>query len=162
MAPPTPWVLHRGNMAGPSKATENDPARLAKALADGWDCKIDVWLDEHRRAGVWLGHDAPEHYIDGDACDSLLAHPGAWIHCKNLAAFTWLRQRPDSSRFHFFSHDLDLVALTSRGVAWVYPGVAFPGRGAVTVVRGTDSSALSGGGVCADCLPRRAVLSVDR
>ena len=153
-APPSPWVLHRGNAAGPNAATENDPALLLTALGAGWDCEIDVWLDEGDKAGVWLGHDAPTHRLDAASSDAILAHPGAWLHCKNLAAFSWLRLRPDSARFHFFSHDIDPVALTSRGVAWVYPGVRFPGRGAVAVVRADCTSVpIGGGGVCADWLP---------
>ena len=156
-APPTPWVLHRGNTHGLDKATENEPDLLRRALEAGWDVEVDVWLDEGSKAGVWLGHDAPEHYLGaagGAECDALLAHPGAWLHCKNLAAFRWLRQRADSWRFHFFSHDLDPLALTSRGVAWVFPGVAFAGQGAVAVVR-VDCAALpgGGGGVCVDWLP---------
>jgi HAD superfamily hydrolase (TIGR01509 family) len=153
-APPSPWVLHRGNMAGLNKSTENDPRLLLEKLESGWDCEIDVWLNEGDKSGVWLGHDGPEHFLDTASCDSLLSHPGAWLHCKNLAAFNWLRERPDSARFHFFSHDLDPLALTSRSVAWVYPGVQFQGRGSVTVVR-AESKELPKeiGGVCVDWIP---------
>jgi hypothetical protein len=142
-------------MAGLNKSTENDPRLLLEKLESGWDCEIDVWLNEGDKSGVWLGHDGPEHFLDTASCDSLLSHPGAWLHCKNLAAFNWLRERPDSARFHFFSHDLDPLALTSRGVAWVYPGVQFQGRGAVTVVRAESKDLPNGikGGVCVDWPP---------
>jgi beta-phosphoglucomutase-like phosphatase (HAD superfamily) len=153
-APPAPWVLHRGNMSGLNKVTENDPLILKKALESGWDCEIDIWLNEGEKKGVWLGHDSPEHYLDDTSCDALLSHSGAWIHCKNLAAFNWLRERSDTSRFHFFSHDLDPLALTSRGIAWIYPGVEFSGRGTVTVVK-ADCKSLPKNvkGVCVDWLP---------
>lgn len=42
-APPSPWVLHRGNIAGLTPSTENDPAVLKQRLAGGWDIEIDLW-----------------------------------------------------------------------------------------------------------------------
>jgi len=90
-------------------------------------------LNEGDKNGVRLGHDGPEHFLDTASCDSLLSHPDAWLHCKNLAAFNLLRERPDSARFHFFIHDLDPFAFF-KDFSGVYPGVELEGRGAVRVI----------------------------
>jgi hypothetical protein len=42
-APPSPWVLHRGNTAGLAPATENHPPRLWALLREGWDVEVDLW-----------------------------------------------------------------------------------------------------------------------
>jgi len=42
-APPSPWVLHRGNTAGLAPATENLPSLLRARVEEGWDVEIDLW-----------------------------------------------------------------------------------------------------------------------
>jgi len=110
------------------------------------------------RVGLWLGHDAPvwplEREDEGDG--GLLSSRGVWIHCKNLAAFAYLRSHTRSPAFNFFLHDKDEAALTSKGYMWGYPGIKVPGPGTVSVVWPKDKSvkAEPGVGVCWDWLPK--------
>jgi hypothetical protein len=105
------WILHRGLISGPDSALENHEALLKQRLEMGWEVEVDVWsLD----GVLWLGHDRPTTRLEDI---SLLAHPGVWVHLKNLEAASKL---PDFA--HCFIHDTDPAVFTSKGFLWCYPG----------------------------------------
>jgi len=101
-------IAHRGNLHGPNRATENREETIVAALAEGFDCEIDVWKVDDR---LWLGHDGPEHET---SLDFLTQHGSRlWVHCKNLDALIALKDQ-----FNCFFHDKDTYTLTSRGFIW--------------------------------------------
>jgi hypothetical protein len=105
------WILHRGLREGPDLTRENVEALLWQRLEEGWDVEVDVW----RVDGIWwIGHDRPSNRLQNS---TLLLHPRAWIHCKNLEA---VGAMPPSS--NYFVHDNDPATLTSQGFLWCYPG----------------------------------------
>jgi hypothetical protein len=106
-------VAHRGLLEGPDADKENRPDQIQQALAEGFDVEIDLWRIDH----TWmLGHDVPKYMVS----DDFIKQDGLWIHCKNLAAFFYLRNI--GSEYNFFWHDSDLVVMTSRFLTWTYFG----------------------------------------
>lgn len=105
-------IAHRGLTKGPNEMLENHPNQVASALAQGYDCEIDVWYIDH----TWmLGHDFPKYIIDY----GFLEQPGLWIHAKNLESLYVLGA---DSKLNFFWHQEDDFTLTSQGYIWTYPG----------------------------------------
>ena len=101
-------IAHRGNLNGPNPATENREETIMAAIAEGFDCEIDVWRADRR---FWLGHDGP----DRETSIAFLAMNASklWVHCKNLDALIALKDR-----FNCFFHDKDTYTLTSKGFIW--------------------------------------------
>ncbi len=101
-------ISHRGNILGRKKQLENNPDYVENALKLGYDVEIDVWLIDGE---FFLGHDEPQYQVHG----TFLMNKGLWCHAKNIDAFYLMSL---DSRIHYFSHDQDEVALTSRGYFW--------------------------------------------
>ena len=105
------WILHRGLRAGPDSMLENQELLLKQRLHEGWEVEVDVWsLD----GVLWLGHDRPTTRLEDR---TLLAHPGVWVHLKNLEAASELQDYA-----HSFVHDNDPAVFTSKGFLWCFPG----------------------------------------
>jgi len=105
------FIAHRGLFQGPDKKLENHPDQIKKALDNGYDCEIDIWLVDHQ---LYLGHDEPTYHIG----DGFLKQPGLWIHAKNSEALHWLV----TTDLNYFWHENDAYTLTSKGWIWAYPG----------------------------------------
>lgn len=105
------YISHRGNLYGPEPEKENKPYYIKEALANGYECEIDLW---HTKEGFALGHDGPEIFTS----EEFLKQEGLWIHCKDVeslqACLDW--------GLHCFYHRTDNAILTSKGYIWVYPG----------------------------------------
>jgi hypothetical protein len=101
-------IAHRGNLYGPSPATENRPKTIRNAIRRGFDCEIDVW---YLKGAYFLGHDYPETPIDFEFL--VFYSERLWIHCKHLDSLVALKDR-----FNCFYHDKDIYTLTSRGYIW--------------------------------------------
>ena len=101
-------ISHRGNVEGPNPDRENREETIAAAIAEGFDCEIDVWLVN---GTYYLGHDYPETAIEFEFLEFFSEH--LWIHCKHLDSLVALR-----SRFNCFYHNKDIYTLTSRGHIW--------------------------------------------
>jgi hypothetical protein len=134
-------IAHRGNLDGPNHATENREETIAAAIAEGFECEIDVWQVNDR---LWLGHDGPEHETSlaflGMYCSRL------WVHCKNLHALIALKDR-----FNCFFHDKDTYTLTSKGFIWGNIGSPVTDKVICVMPLGDTGPAL---GVCTD-FPKR-------
>ena len=118
-------ISHRGNLEGPDKITENNPEQIKKALDQVGQVEIDLWAEEKELEDeLFLGHDEATYYIKSE----FLYHPGLWVHCKNVYAFTYcwdLAKRLKNLKF--FSHAQDDFALVVADgniatYAWTYPG----------------------------------------
>jgi hypothetical protein len=154
-------IAHRANTRGPVRETENTPAQIDLALAQGYWVEVDVWV---RYPGTppskahpewWLGHDGPEHQVDLPFLQARAA--SLYCHAKNGDALheLLLLCRQPGSAFTLFTHDVDEYTLTSDMVAWVYPGkqllpgsiCVMPERAAVQVGGGVRCSAWWEGGL---------------
>lgn len=118
-------ISHRGNTNGKFENYENEPLYIDKAILDGFDVEIDIWMVN---GVLFLGHDKPQYNINQQwiykRFDKL------WIHCKNIEAIEWFNM---FDGFNYFWHENDTLTLTSRGAIWVYPGKQ-PIKGSIAVM----------------------------
>jgi hypothetical protein len=118
-------ISHRGNTNGKFENYENEPLYIDKAISDGFDVEIDIWMVN---GILFLGHDKPQYNINQqwihERFDKL------WIHCKNIEAIEWFNM---FDGFNYFWHENDTLTLTSRGAIWVYPGKQ-PIKGSIAVM----------------------------
>ena len=110
------FIAHRGNWRGKGahEWKENHPFLIDAALDLGYDVEVDLW---HLDDKLWLGHDGPEFEIEKEFLSA--RRNNLWIHCKNVSAMNYLRE--SLGMYVYFSHDKDVVALTSKGCFWHYP-----------------------------------------
>ena len=100
-------IAHRGNIAGPDRELENDPAYVDEAIAQGYDVEVD--LSQSIDGRLFLGHDRMDYEIDNEWLVERRAW--LWVHCKNVRALeTALRLG-----MNCFSHDTDYAAVTFWG-----------------------------------------------
>ena len=100
-------ISHRGNINGPNPKMENAPRYIANTLGKGFNVEVDVWSNN---SDFFLGHDKPEHQVS----EMFLRHGSVWCHAKDIKTFYKLIE----IGAHCFSHDLDEVALTTKGYLW--------------------------------------------
>ena len=112
-------ISHRGNVDGKYPQYENSPEYIDRALDMGYDCEVDLWIDND---GIYLGHDEPTYPIDLQYLTDRNLH--LWIHCKDLKTVSKLRelQLIILVDLNYFFHSTDDCTITSRGHIWVYPG----------------------------------------
>lgn len=107
-------IAHRGLLHGPDLDKENNPLTIASTINAGFDCEVDVWIQDYC---MYLGHDEPVYPIE---LQFLLAYSDKlWIHCKNIAALDALHDNPV---LNCFWHNTDEYTMTTRGYIWAYPG----------------------------------------
>ena len=104
-------ISHRGNIDGPNRELENDPSYILKAIGQGFDVEIDVWLIDDN---ILLGHDFGQYQVDL----YFLKNKHLWCHAKNLEALEFML----SNDVHCFWHQEDDRTITSRGFIWTYEG----------------------------------------
>ena len=109
-------IAHRGNIFGPSKDNENRPENILEALNHGFDCEVDLRLDE-KSDDFFLGHDHKQFQI---SVDWLVQNKeNLWIHCKDFLALNKLTVL--DLDLNYFWHENDKFTLTSKGYIWTYP-----------------------------------------
>jgi len=125
-------ISHRGNITGPSPELENTTKQIKLAIKNNLDVEIDFWVDGSK---LYLGHDRPEHKIPYKFLTENQRF--LWIHCKNLEALMFLKERNESfGDYNYFWHQTDSLTLTSKGIPWCYPGT-YVTKG-ITVYCGAD------------------------
>jgi len=108
-------IAHRANFGGPKKKNENQLSSIETCIGMGYDVEIDIrYLD----GKFFLGHDKPETIITKD--ELKIIKNKAWIHCKNLKAFSFFKHIDED--FNYFWHENDSYTLTSKRYIWTYPG----------------------------------------
>ena len=103
-------IAHRGNTDGPNIEMENNPAYVMKALQDGWEVEVDVWLIDDK---WYLGHDYPKYEVDLE----FLQQQKIWAHAKNKEALS----KMILAHIHCFWHEDDAYTLTSEKYIWASP-----------------------------------------
>jgi len=126
-------ISHRGNLKGSDLTTENTPKQIKLAIEKGFDVEIDVRVISNK---IYIGHDKPEHKVSYKFISKYSLN--LWIHCKNLDAFSFFKERNESvfCNYNYFWHDTDIITITSRGIPWCYPGTYLPNG--ITVHCGPD------------------------
>jgi len=134
-------ISHRGNLNGPNSEMENHPDYINSALEKVSSVEIDVWYKEN---SFWLGHDEPTYEVKRD----FFYNNSLWCHAKNIEA---LRQLSVLG-VHFFWHQKDDVALTSRGYFWTYPGKQITTKSIVVMpeVEKPKENISIAAGICSD------------
>jgi len=118
-------IAHRGNQNGREIGLENHPNYIDKALENGFDAEVDLWISGDE---IFLGHDQPQVQIEfgwlAERSDYL------WVHAKTLSSAVWLSE----TKLNWFLHDQDQAALTSRGFIWLFPEQIAPSRKSVRLI----------------------------
>lgn len=145
-------ISHRGNLRGSNPSMENRPDYIDDAIDAGFDVEVDVWLQDDQ---WWLGHDQPQYQVSWAWL--VCRKERLWAHVKNTEALVRLNDLDKSPyhmhrspNLHYFWHDSDRAALTSRGFIWAFPSeTAIPRSIAVMpeLAHGDLNSVL---GVCTD------------
>lgn len=122
-------ISHRGNLNGINPIMENSIDYIEIALQKGFDVEIDIWkIDDI----LFLGHDIPQYKVDLSWIIKNVKN--LWIHCKNINALIYFREKKGSNYcFNFFWHENDTVTITSLGYIWAYPGKQ-PIKGSIAVM----------------------------
>jgi hypothetical protein len=107
-------ISHRGNIDGKFESYENEPAYIDKAILEGYNVEIDVWMIE---GVLLLGHDEPQYGVSQLWFNQRVGK--LWIHCKNIEAAEWFNA---IGGFNYFWHENDTMTLTSRNYIWAFPG----------------------------------------
>ena len=136
-------ISHRGNLSGDNPELENSPKYIWSALNSGFDVEIDVWFHD---GDFWLGHDEPQYKVDVE----FLINDKFWCHAKNIEALLEMKKYP----IHYFWHEEDTVALTSKNYVWAYPGKQ-PIKGSIAVMpeRSDDDISVCKG-ICSDVIKK--------
>ncbi len=110
-------IAHRANINGPNRKNENQKSSIKACIDLGYDVEIDI---RFLNGKLYLGHDKPDLLITKDEL-SMIKNK-AWIHCKNIQAFSFFRQINED--FNYFWHEKDSYTLTSKNYIWASPGQA--------------------------------------
>ena len=119
------WISHRGNINGKFESYENEPNYIDNAISEGYDVEIDVW---YKDGILWLGHDTPQYSFHKDMTWFKDRIHKLMIHCKNpeAASFFYFENqkfvKEGHPGYHYFCHETDTIALTSKGYMLGYPG----------------------------------------
>jgi hypothetical protein len=137
------YISHRGNIDGKKPHLENQPEYIDTALQLGYDVEVDVWFADGK---FMLGHDEPLYETDY----KFLMNENLWVHAKNLDALIELKKYA----IHYFWHEEDTVALTSKNYIWAYPGKQ-PIKGSIAVMpeRSDDDISVCKG-ICSDVIKK--------
>jgi len=108
-------ISHRGNINGKFESYENEPNYIDKAILEGYDVEIDMWII---KSTLFLGHDEPQYNVTLDWLNK--RKNKLWIHCKNVETIEFFNSLLET--YNYFWHQEDAVTLTSKNFIWAYPG----------------------------------------
>lgn len=140
------YIAHRGLFKGPNSEKENHPDQIASAVAEGFDCEVDLWFNDNK---FILGHDSPQYEIT----DSFLLQWGLWIHCKSLQTLEALIAHKRLRLTNYFWHENDQCTLTNHGYVWTYPGQYLFSRSIMVMPEYTNINIATSAqchGICSD------------
>lgn len=134
------YIAHRGNIDGSYPDKENRSDYINDALNEGFDVEIDVWFTDNQ---WWLGHDEPK-YKTGT---TIFRNRKIWTHAKNPEALNRLRDY----NCHYFWHEDDDYAITSKGYVWCHKdAIILPNSIAVLPEAEDERFLYTCSGICSD------------
>lgn len=132
-------ISHRGNINGRIIDQENKPDYIEDTIRLGFDVEVDVWFKDGE---FYLGHDEPQYEVDY----KFLINEKLWCHAKNIDAVLEMKKYV----IHYFWHEEDTIALTSKNYIWAYPGKQ-PIKKSIAVMPETfDDDISMCTGICSD------------
>ena len=142
-------IAHRGNLNGPRPDKENSPEYLLRAVDNGYDCEVDVWvLDDD----IWLGHDHPDYIVTKE----FINNPAFWNHAKNLKALYYMLD----NNIRCFWHEGDERTLTSDGFIWTYPDKEVTDKSIICLINNTDPIPDNCYGICSDWVSKYNMMRI--
>jgi hypothetical protein len=136
-------IAHRGNLDGPISENENNPKSIDRALIEGFDVELDVWVLDNK---IYLGHDQPNFNISIKYLEE--RKQWLWLHLKNFESADYF---VDEIGFNYFAHEIDPYVVTSKGFIWSYPGKCRSNKKIVLMPEWEVGDTLNGAtGVCTD------------
>ena len=136
-------IAHRGNTNGRFESYENEPNYIDKAINEGFDVEVDVWVKDK---DIFLGHDTAQYGVNFRWLKDRISK--LWIHCKNIEAVEFFSKHEYD--YHYFWHQEDTLTLTSHKYICVYPGKQ-PIKNSIAVMPETYNDDISNCiGVCSD------------
>lgn len=143
-------ISHRGNINGKFESYENEPNYIKKALDNGYDVEVDLWIKDRE---MFLGHDEPQYGII--LSDFWLQQKNRiWWHCKNIEALEFCKDMGKYRIPNFFWHQEDDYTITSNGFIWVYPGKKL-NKYSIAVMPELNNDNIKGCfGVCSDYIEK--------
>lgn len=141
-------IAHRGNIFGPNPIEENNPDYINTALIHGFDVEVDVWAqwqpnNMYAPLQWFLGHDGPQYSVSL----AFLENPRIWCHAKNYLAMIHLNEQ---DRVHYFWHQSDMLALTSKGYLWTCDVTCPSNNTVLMATTHTTPDPTEWGGLCSD------------
>lgn len=143
-------ISHRGNINGKFESYENEPNYIKKALDNGYDVEVDLWVKDRK---MFLGHDEPQYGII--LSDFWLQQKNRiWWHCKNIEALEFCKDMGKYRISNFFWHQEDDYTITSNGFIWAYPGKKL-NKYSIAVMPELNNDNIKGCfGVCSDYIEK--------
>lgn len=135
------YISHRGNISGPNPNNENHPDYIKEALKQGYQVKVDVWIDNNK---YLLGNSCPTYEIE----KSFLYNSKLWCQAHNIITISELASR--GNLMHYFYKNKDTCSLTSRGWIWVNSESAILSKKIIAYVPGPTYDITLAGGICSD------------
>lgn len=125
-------IAHRGNLNGPIPEKENRPDYIEHSIDAGFDCEIDLRINEHGE--LFLGHDEKQYPVE---VDFLLKYSKSlWVHCKDAGSLDlMISNHRYRTEMNFFFHANDDYTMTSKGFIWAYPNRQIISHKCVTVIQ---------------------------
>jgi len=110
-------IAHRGNFRGKNLERENTLPYIKEALANNFDCEIDIWL---YNSELYLGHEEPKIQLLISDCNFIVNNfDKLWIHCKTPETLSYLLSK--DYNLNLFYHNSDDCVLTSKRKIWTFP-----------------------------------------
>lgn len=139
------YISHRANIFGPNSSKENHPDDIKNALKLGYHVEVDLRIINNK---FILGHDIPQYEVD----KHFLSNNKIWVHAKTIETLHTLAS--SGNLIHYFFHNTDDVAITSKGWLWTYPGKQVGHTKSIAVMpelsKITPTNLYYSGGICTD------------
>ena len=133
------YISHRGNISGSNKKRENSPEYILEAIDKGFNVEIDI---NYKNNNFYLGHDNARYLVK----KKFLLNKKIWCHAKSIKTMFMLKK----IRAHYFWHQKDDIALTSRGYFWTYPGKKLTKNSICVLPEWHNIKKFNCAGICSD------------
>lgn len=151
------YISNLGNIHGSDSDKENHPDYLKEALKQGYHIKVDVYIIHNQ---IILGQDKPQYEID----KLFLSNNRIWVQAQNIETLHVFAS--SGNLIHYFFHDTDDMALTSKGWIWTHYGKTIGHPKSVAVMperlKIIPPNLYSSGAICSDFPEKYKTLNIGK